>query len=41
MKKTQCRESDKKLSLLKTRTAKNKLSRKLTWLRFRFQKTSS
>ena len=39
-KKTQHRGSDKKPSMLETRTVKNKLKRKLTWLRLRFQKTS-
>ena len=41
MMKTQHSKSDKKPSVLETGTAKNKLSRKLTWLSFRFQKTSS
>ena len=40
MMKTQHRESDKKPSILETGTAKNKLSRKLTWLSVKFQKTS-
>ena len=40
MKKTQHRGSDKKPSVLKTRTVKNELSRKLTQLSLRFQKTS-
>ena len=35
-----CRGSDKKPSVLETQTAKNELSRKLTWLSLRFQKTS-
>ena len=39
-KKTQCRGSDKKPSILETRTVKNKLSRKLMRLSLRFQKTS-
>ena len=39
-KKTQHGGSDKKPSLLKTGTAKHKLSRKLTQLSLRFQKTS-
>ena len=32
MKKTQCKETDKKPIVLAIRTAKNKLNRKLTWL---------
>ena len=39
-KKTQCRGSDEKPSVLKTRTGKSKLSRKLTQLSLTFQKTS-
>ena len=39
-KKTQCRASDKKPSMLETGTVKNELSRKLTRLSLRFQKTS-
>ena len=39
MKKIQHRESDKKPSMLETETVKNKLSRKLTQLSLRFQKT--
>ena len=38
--KTQCRASDKRPSMLETGIAKNKLSRKLTQLSLRFQKTS-
>ena len=41
MKKTQHRGSDKKPNMLETGTAKNELSRKLTQLSLRFQKTSS
>ena len=41
MKKTQHRGSDKKHSMLETETVKNKLSRKLTQLSLRFQKTFS
>ena len=41
MKKTQCRESDKKPRILDTVTVKNKLSRKLMRLSLRFQKTST
>ena len=39
-KKTQCKGSDKKSIMLKTRTEKNEVSRKLMQLSFRFQKTS-
>ena len=39
MKKTQHSGSDKKPSMLETRTVKNELSRKLTQLSLRFQKT--
>ena len=39
-KKTQCRGSDKKLSVLETRTANNKLSRKLIRLNLTLQKIS-
>ena len=39
-KKTKYRGSDKKSSVLETGTVKNKLSRKLTQLSLRFQKTS-
>ena len=39
-KKTQHRGRDKKPNMLETGTAKNKLSRKLMQLSFRFQKTS-
>ena len=38
-KKTQCRRSDKKSSVLETGTARNELSRKFMQLSLRFQKT--
>ena len=40
MNKTQHRGNNKKPSMLETSTAKNELSRKLTWLSLRFEKTT-